>query len=205
MSQAFPAPLSATTMDVHVTGRRILAIIVDGIIIGLPTGLIAAMLGVVSSGGGEVSASLEGVAGLFAALVSVALYFGYYVLMEGYLGQTLGKMLLGIKVVREDDGGIPGVKAAAIRTLLRIVDGLFSYLVGFIAVLASAKNQRLGDMAAHTLVVASMRRRVPSFSWTSMPHSSTSTTIAPSWTSTPSFSSAALVFLPSVLPNGGST
>jgi uncharacterized RDD family membrane protein YckC len=153
MSRAFPAPLSATTMDVHVTGRRILAIIVDGIIIGLPTGLIAAMLGVVSSGAGEVSASLEGVAGLFAGLISVALYLGYYVLMEGYLGQTLGKMLLGIKVVREDDGGVPGVKAAAIRTVLRIVDGLFSYLVGFIAVLASAKNQRLGDMAAHTLVV----------------------------------------------------
>ena len=153
MSQAAPATVSATTMDVHITGRRILAIIVDGIMIGLPTGLIAAMLGVISSGAGEVSASLEGVVGLFAALISVALYLGYYVLMEGYLGQTLGKMLLGIKVVREDDGGIPGVKAAAIRTVLRIVDGIGSYLVGFIAVLASAKNQRLGDMAAHTLVV----------------------------------------------------
>ncbi len=125
----------------------------DGIIVALPTGLMGALLGVVSSGGGEVGASLEGVAGLFAAVISVALYLGYYVLMEGYLGQTLGKMLLGIKVVREDDGGVPGVKAAAIRTVLRIVDGLFSYLVGFIAVLASAKNQRLGDMAAHTLVV----------------------------------------------------
>ena len=153
MAQAIPTTLGATTMDVHVTGRRILAIIVDGIIVGLPTGLMGAMLGVVSSGAGEVSASLEGVAGLFAALISVALYLGYYVLMEGYLGQTLGKMLLGIKVVREDDGGVPGVKAAAIRTVLRIVDGIGSYLVGFIAVLASAKNQRLGDMAAHTLVV----------------------------------------------------
>jgi uncharacterized RDD family membrane protein YckC len=152
MAQAVPTTLGAT-MDVHVTGRRILAIIVDGIIVGLPTGLIAAMLGVVSSGAGEVSASLEGVAGLFAALISIVLYFGYYVLMEGYLGQTLGKMLLGIKVVREDDGGVPGVKAAAIRTVLRIVDGLFSYLVGFITVLISGKNQRLGDMAAHTLVV----------------------------------------------------
>jgi uncharacterized RDD family membrane protein YckC len=48
---------------------------------------------------------------------------------------------------------VPGVRAAAIRSVLRLVDGLFSYLVAFIAVLASAKNQRLGDMAAHTLVV----------------------------------------------------
>ena len=153
MAQAVPTTLGTTTMDVHVTGRRILAIIVDGIIVGLPTGLMAALLGAFSSGGGEFSAPLEGVAGLFVALTSVVLYFGYYVLMEGYLGQTVGKMLLGIKVVREDDGGVPGVKAAAIRTVLRIVDGLFSYLVAFVVVLASAKNQRLGDMAAHTLVV----------------------------------------------------
>ena len=62
-------------------------------------------------------------------------------------------MLLGIKVVREDNGEVPGIRAAAIRTVLRIVDGLLSYLVAFITVLASQKNQRLGDMAAHTLVV----------------------------------------------------
>ena len=153
MAQAVPTTLGTTTMDVHVTGRRILAIIVDGIIVALPTGLMGALLGVVSSGGGGVGASLEGVAGLFAALISVALYCGYCVLIEWSLGQTLGKMLLGIKVVREDTGGVPGVKAAAIRTVLRIVDGIGSYLVGFIAVLASHKNQRLGDMAAHTLVV----------------------------------------------------
>ena len=50
MSQATHAGLGAT-MDVHVTGRRILAIIVDGIIVGLPTGLMAALLGAFFSGG----------------------------------------------------------------------------------------------------------------------------------------------------------
>jgi uncharacterized RDD family membrane protein YckC len=73
--------------------------------------------------------------------------------MEGYLGQTVGKMLLGIKVVREGTGEVPGLQGAAIRTVLRIVDGFFFYLVAFISVLASGKNQRLGDMLAHTLVV----------------------------------------------------
>ena len=77
----------------------------------------------------------------------------YYVLLEGYLGQTLGKMLLGIKVVREDNDEVPGLGAAFIRTLLRLIDGLFSYLVAFISVQISGKNQRLGDMTAHTLVV----------------------------------------------------
>ena len=39
-------------------------------------------------------------------------------------GQTLGKMLAGIKVVEEDDGGDPEPGAAALWTLLRIIDGL---------------------------------------------------------------------------------
>jgi uncharacterized RDD family membrane protein YckC len=77
----------------------------------------------------------------------------YYMFLEDYLGQTVGKMLLGIEVVREDNGAAPGRGGATIRTLLRLIDGQFSYLVAFIAVLVSGKNQRLGDMAAHTLVV----------------------------------------------------
>ena len=80
-------------------------------------------------------------------------FSGYYVLLEGYLGQTVGKMATGIKVVSEATGEAPGIAGAAIRTVLRIIDSLFSYLVAFITVLASSKRQRLGDMAAHTLVV----------------------------------------------------
>jgi uncharacterized RDD family membrane protein YckC len=136
-------------MEVHVTGRRVLATIVDGVVIAVPVAVISLLFGGTSVEGGQASASLSGLPALFAFVLA----FGYYTLMEGYLGKTLGKMLLGIKVVREDTGGVPGLKAAAIRTVLRIVDGLFSYLVAFIAVLASQKNQRLGDMAAHTLVV----------------------------------------------------
>ena len=99
--------------------------------------------------GANANASMSGM----ATLLSVVIFLLYYILMEGYLGQTLGKMLLGIKVVREDTDDVPGLSAATIRTLMRIIDGLFGYLVGFIAVMASAKRQRLGDMAAHTLVV----------------------------------------------------
>ena len=90
---------------------------------------------------------------IFPNVVYGVLVVLYYILLEGYLGQTLGKMLLGIQVVREDTGQVPGLGAATIRTLLRIIDGLFSYLVAFIVVWTSAKRQRLGDMAAHTLVV----------------------------------------------------
>ncbi len=49
----------------------------------------------------------------------------YYILLEGHLGQTVGKTLFGIKVVREDNGEVPGLRGATIRTLL-VTDGLFS-------------------------------------------------------------------------------
>ena len=109
----------------------------------------SALFGTTSVEGGQVGASVSGV----PALASFLLFLAYFIVLEGYLGQTLGKMLLGIRVVREDTGELPGIKGATIRTVLRIIDGLFFYLVAFIAVLASRKNQRLGDMLANTLVV----------------------------------------------------
>jgi uncharacterized RDD family membrane protein YckC len=148
MAQSVSAS-AATQMDIRVTGRRVLATLVDLIGLGFVFVLMSVLFGTSSAGGGQVSASLEG----FWALVYFVGVFAYYILMEGYLGQTVGKMLLGIKVVREENGGEPGLREAAIRTVLRIVDGLFFYLVALITVLASARNQRLGDMAAHTLVV----------------------------------------------------
>jgi uncharacterized RDD family membrane protein YckC len=148
MAQSISTPPIAAT-DVHVTGRRVLATIADALVLGLLFGVMSMLFGSSSVEGGQANATLSGP----AFLAYLVLAFAYYMLMEGYLGQTLGKMLLGIKVVREDTGGVPGLKTAAIRTVLRIVDGFLSYLVAFIAVLASQKNQRLGDMAANTLVV----------------------------------------------------
>jgi len=140
---------AGTEANVHVTGRRVLATLADGIVLGFVFGVMSMLFGSSSAQGGQVSASLDG----FSALVYFVLVFAYYFLMEGYLGQTVGKMLLGIKVVREDTDEVPGIKAAIIRTVMRLIDGLFAYLVAFIAVLASQKNQRLGDMLANTLVV----------------------------------------------------
>lgn len=146
--QAVGGQVAAPT-DVHVTGRRVLATIVDGVVLAVIFWIFSALFGTTSAEGGQVSASVDGI----PALGAFVLAFAYFMLMEGYLGQTLGKMLFGIKVVREGQDGVPGLKAAAIRTVLRIIDGLFVYLVAFITVLASQKNQRFGDMAAHTLVV----------------------------------------------------
>ena len=148
---AVAPPGVGTHEDIHVTGRRVLAIIVDGLLIGIPASLVSQLL--LGTNYSVYSGSVNSSLVIVVASFSVVLTLLYYTLLEGYLGQTVGKMLLGIKVIREDTGEVPGVGAAAIRTVLRVVDGLFGYLVGFIAVMASSKRQRLGDMAAHTLVV----------------------------------------------------
>ena len=98
-------PFAGTREDVHVTGRRILATVVDGLIFGLLFVVMAALFGTITrTGAFGWDASMPALPSAAYAVLVVL----YYVLMEGYLGQTVGKMLMSIKVVREDDGGVPG-------------------------------------------------------------------------------------------------
>jgi uncharacterized RDD family membrane protein YckC len=84
--------------------------------------------------------------GLYLGLVLV-----YYFALEATIGHTVGKLLVGLRVVRPD-GARPSVWAVAIRTVVRVVDWLpLLYLAGFITMLATgARRQRLGDLAART-------------------------------------------------------
>lgn len=69
-------------------------------------------------------------------------------------GRTLGKAALSLRVVRAADGGRPSARALAIRTLLRVVDGFpCFYALGILLVVVSPDRQRLGDLAARTVVV----------------------------------------------------
>jgi uncharacterized RDD family membrane protein YckC len=149
--QTFGSGLVIPAEAIHVTGRRVVATIIDGLIFGVAYWLLAVAIGDIQTEDEAANwvSNLPGWASVVYGLVVV----GYYVLLEGYLGQTVGKMATGIKVVTEATGQAPGIAAAAIRTVLRLIDGLFCYAVAFITALASAKRQRLGDMAAHTLVV----------------------------------------------------
>ena len=97
---------------------------------------------------------------LFAALIVLffLLQFGYHVLFETWQsGRTPGKRWTGLRVVRT--GGAPvDFTASAVRNLLRLVDFLPTlYGVGTIAILATRHNQRLGDLAAGTIVVQERR------------------------------------------------
>lgn len=78
----------------------------------------------------------------------------YFVLAEGSLGATLGKAVAEIRV-QTPAGARIGLRAALVRNLMRLIDGLGVYLVGAIAILATRRNQRLGDLAAGCIVVRS--------------------------------------------------
>ncbi|WP_227375280.1 RDD family protein [Haladaptatus halobius] len=78
--------------------------------------------------------------------------FGYFIVLEGLFGQTLGKRLLGIVVVKRS-GDPCTMGASLVRNLLRFVDGILSYAVALVVMLVNDDRQRIGDMAANTVVV----------------------------------------------------
>lgn len=83
---------------------------------------------------------------------------GYAAFFEAVRGQTLGKAIAGIVVVREDGRSV-GLREAVVRNVVRVVDGLLYYFVGLMALSLSSDRQRLGDRLAGTLVVG-VRSRV---------------------------------------------
>lgn len=78
----------------------------------------------------------------------------YHFLSEQFMnGQSFGKKIVGVKVVKID-GTQPGVGSYAIRSLMRIIDvHLINGLIAIISIAVSEKSQRLGDMAAGTTVI----------------------------------------------------
>lgn len=149
MDIAAPTPAAAPASAV--IGRRIGAALIDIVVLTAAFVVFGIAFGDSQTSGGQASVH-TGTAGTLAFLGLALLY---YFTCEAISGQTLGKRALGVRVVSATDGGTPVAGAIAMRTLLRIVDGLpFFYLVGFVSMLATGERaQRVGDIAARTTVV----------------------------------------------------
>ena len=96
--------------------------------------------------------------GALGGILVFAIFWGYYMVFEATTnGQTFGKLALGLRVIKE--GGYPiGFADAAIRNLVRVVDFLpFFYGVGLLCMMLNRNWQRLGDLAAGTLVIKTTR------------------------------------------------
>jgi uncharacterized RDD family membrane protein YckC len=99
--------------------------------------------------GAELRLSLAAL--MVAESLNAAIFFLYLWLLEASFGATLGKAMVGIRVVRTNERN--PLATFAIRNLLRVVDGLGFYLVGTMVAGCSRINRRLGDMCAGTMVI----------------------------------------------------
>jgi uncharacterized RDD family membrane protein YckC len=134
---------------------RALAYLVDiGILLGA-TMMISSLMSAVSL----ISADLANTVGILSLFV---LPLAYGMLCEGLgHGQTVGKRLLGLRVV-DAEGLKLRPTQIILRNLLRAVDFLPAfYLVGGVATLATARAQRLGDLAAGTVVIRLLKPSQP--------------------------------------------
>lgn len=131
-------------------GHRMVAVVIDtAIILGAETALLFTCFSAeaLEEMGEDVS---RGLFIIFMMLLSIV----YFTLIEGTFGHTIGKRVANIKVVKADGGEITYSKAL-IRNILRFIDiiGPAPYILGMIMIMITKNKQRLGDIAAGTIVV----------------------------------------------------
>jgi uncharacterized RDD family membrane protein YckC len=138
----------ALDFDLAGIGSRFMAVLIDHLIqvlVIVGGALLFALLGVALN-------PLWTVALIF--LFVFVVQWGYFTIFETLRnGQTPGKKLIKIRVIKSNGRAIT-VFEAMTRNFLRMIDMLpTAYLVGMVTIFIDSKNRRLGDMAAGTLVV----------------------------------------------------
>ena len=112
--------------------RRFAASFVDGLVLGVVSSILRALLGYTGEG------------------IGILIAFGYYTYFHGGTGQTPGDAVLGIRVLDIDDGTVIGYQRAFIRALVSIVSGVV-ILLGYLWMLWDPRKQTWHDKAAGSL------------------------------------------------------
>lgn len=143
--------VARSTPRVAALGKRFSAFVLDTMVLFGAFAVVDAWVflrwGVVE--GNELSLTTASL--LLAGIFNSAILFAYGWLLEASFGATLGKVLVGLRVVRSGSGS--AIAAAAIRNGMRILDGAGVYLLGVVVAGCSPCRQRLGDLCAGTAVV----------------------------------------------------
>jgi uncharacterized RDD family membrane protein YckC len=148
-------------------GSRFLAILADSAVQVVAYALLILVFVLIATSAPKTAAgdfSHSGEKWLIAGLIlfHFLMYWGYFTLFETFWnGQTPGKRLCKIRVIQQSGRQITFFEAM-IRNLLRIVD-MFPgfYLIGVVTMLCNRRHQRLGDLAAGTLVVHERQSEEP--------------------------------------------
>jgi uncharacterized RDD family membrane protein YckC len=141
-------------------GSRAAALMIDSVILFLVNLTVFIVFGLVIFGkDSDFFLETENMAIAIVILFVFVLNFGYFLLQEAFWsGQTIGKRLMGLRVMR-DNGQPITFLGAAIRNLFRIVDGLpMGYFLGAVISFFHPQDKRLGDLVAGTIVVVESGR-----------------------------------------------
>lgn len=147
---------------------RLLALIVDGIVLSIVTNPITLAIGqgfefeTTQNAAGEVdsfSFDFDGTRFAITTLISIVIPAVYYTIALSRWGQTIGALAVSIKVVRPD-GGLLSPGAAFIRWLGSIVSVLILW-IGYLMMLWDSRRQTLHDKLAGSVVVKVKRRGEP--------------------------------------------
>jgi uncharacterized RDD family membrane protein YckC len=124
--------------------------------------IILLALALVLSYGAGFSPGSSSLSAAFWVLGFFAVFWGYDVAFEVLnSGRTPGKAANGLRVVRESGAPVT-FGPSAVRNVIRIIDLLpGTYLVGITSILLTKRNQRVGDLAAGTLVIREARKLPP--------------------------------------------
>lgn len=155
------------TAKVATLGSRALARIIDSVILGVIIYaiwivIIGGTSAAVTNSDGTVDDEAAGgiIAAFFGAfLITIVLSIAYELVLTAIKGQTVGKMIMGIKVVRSGDGQVPGFGPSFMRWLLPIIGGLICGIGEILVYLSplfdsSGRMQGWHDKAANTLVIS---------------------------------------------------
>lgn len=115
-------------------GERLIAAIIDGVVVGLATGILGRI-------------------GILGSIVGFVVSYGYYVYLEGSpSGQTIGKRAMSIRVVGMQTGQTIGYAGAFIRVIGKIVSSI-ACLLGYFWMLWDPEKQTWHDKFADSVVV----------------------------------------------------
>ncbi|MFC4911083.1 RDD family protein [Actinomadura gamaensis] len=138
--------------------RRLGGIIIDYIILAIVGWLVTLPFGqVVEVSGPHGNQRVAWHAGgAFANLLVFVITLAYFTIMQGRFGQTVGKMAVGTRVVRAEDGGAISYGVALLRSFVMYVLWAICCIGGIVDsvwLLADSRRQTLHDKAARTVVV----------------------------------------------------
>ena len=124
--------------------RRFAAAILDGIIIAIVLVPFSMALGVGRNNGAGDS---------LYSLISLAISLGYPMYFIGAKGQTPGKMALSVKVIRKEDGQVPGYMKAFLREVVGKFISTLVFGLGFFWMIWDKDKQTWHDKIAGTVVI----------------------------------------------------